>query len=179
MAPKTDDQELIRLILQEHSLSQTKTVLRFVGRDKQRFATLLRCACAKDKTLAQRASWALGHCMVTSGKWLHPHFPLILKTLSQPATHPAVYRNLLRLLQNYPVPDASQAPLFDRCLHLLHKATEPVAIRVFAMSTAANLASAYPELKRELAVMLKELMSHPQSAGMISRAKKVLWQIAS
>lgn len=179
MAPKKDDQELLRLITQEHSLSQTKTVLRFVGRDKQRFSHLLRSACAKDKTLAQRASWALGYCEVLSEKWLHPHFTLILKTLSRPPVHPAVHRNLLRLLQNYPVPEAAQAQLFDLCLQLLRSPSEPVAIRVFAMSTAANLASAYPELKQELTLLLKELMTHPQSAGMISRAKKVMRQIAS
>lgn len=172
-------EDLLQLILQEHSLKNTKRVLRSVGNDKKKFAVLLKAVCGRDMELAQRAAWALGHCEVGRDLWLHPHFTLILGTLSKPAIHPAVYRNLLRLLQDYPVPEKYKAPVFDICIRLLRNEAEPVAIRVFAMSTAANIAADYKELKEELRLLLHELMLHPQSAGIISRAKKVSRQIAS
>lgn len=179
MRTRVERNELFQLVLREHSLSNTKKVVRFVGSDRKKFAALLSATCGNNLELAQRAAWALGHCEVRTQLLLHPHFEDIVDTLSKPASHPSVFRNILRLLQDYPVPENYKAPLFDICMHLLRTETEPVAVRVFAMSTAANIASDYKELKQELVLILRELMLHPQSAGLISRAKKVMRQIAS
>ena len=53
---------------------------------------------------------------------------------------------------------------------------EPIAVKVFAMTVAANICKHEPELKNELQLVIEDQLENA-SAGFRARAKKVFKQL--
>ena len=87
--------------------------------------------------------------------------------------HVAVRRNVVRMLQFVEIPKRYRGRIFDACYNLVADPAQPVAVRCFSMSVAANIAKDNPELMDELRLVV---MEHPQviTAGLRSRMRRVL-----
>lgn len=158
----------------EHSKSVTIAIVNYIGSDKVRFKTLLDVFLKGDYRLTQRAAWPLSYACIAEPSLVKPHVGKLIGKLQEPGNHPAIARNILRLFQEVEIPEKHQAALIDECLRIITNPSRPVAVVAFAITTAAKLCRPFPELSRELRMVLGELSSQPHTAAIRVRIKKAL-----
>lgn len=159
--------------LAEHSKRQTTKIVDWVGDDPERFAELMSLFLGDVYRITQRAGWPLSNCIKKHPELIKPYFAKLLKQLERDDVHVAVRRNVVRLLQFVEIPKRYQGKIFDACYNLLADPAQPVAVRCFSMTVAANIAEDQPELMDELRLVATK---HPQviTAGIRSRMRRVL-----
>ncbi len=160
-------------LLREHSARQTRRLTDYACAHPSALAELLHLFWYGAPREQQLAADVLGWVGERRPKWLVPHLPGLLAS-AQPGTaaHPAVRRSVARVLQFVAVPEEWQALAFDACLRLLASPTEPVAIRVYALSAAARLAGPYPELAAEVLTAVERALATSPSTALRSRAAR-------
>ena len=160
-------------ILAEHSKRQTQKIVDWVGDDTERFEELMRLFLGDVYRITQRAGWPLSNCVEKYPELIKPYFAKLLKQLERDDVHVAVRRNVVRLLQFVEIPKRYQGRIFDACYNLVADPAQPVAIRCFSMTVAANIARGQLELLDELRLVAA---TFPQAAtaGFRSRARRVL-----
>lgn len=140
-------------ILAEHSKRQTAKIVDWVGDDAKRFAELMRLFLGDEYRVTQRAGWPLSNCVEKHPELIKPFFSKLLKQLERDDVHIAVRRNVVRLLQFVEIPKRYEGRIFDACYALLDDPKEPVAVRAFSMTVAANIAQRSRELLDELKLL--------------------------
>lgn len=160
-------------LLEVHSKAQATKIADHVGDDPNRFAELMKQLLGPVYRLSQRAAWPVSYCIERHPELVKPYFNVLIKQLERDDAHVAVKRNVARLFQFVDIPKRYQGRVFDACYNLLADPAEPVAVRVFSMTVAANLAKNEPELLDELRLVATK---YPQAAtaGFRSRARRVL-----
>ena len=157
----------------EHSKRQTMAIVRYVGSDPKRFRELMTIFLGDEYRPTQRASWAVNYCVEHHPELVRPYLSKLIDLLEDREGHDAIRRNIARLLQFVNVPARHRGRVFDACYDLVDDPKQPVAVRVFAMSVAANIAKTEPALMNELRLMCNKYLP-TASAGFRSRARKVL-----
>ncbi len=160
-------------ILVEHSKRQMTRIVDWVGDDPKRFAELMRLFLGDVYRITQRAGYPVSNCVKKYPGLIQPYFPKLMKQVERDDVHVAVRRNVVRLLQFVEIPERYQAKIFDACYNLIADPAQPVAVRCFSISVAANIAKDKPELMDELRLVATE---HPQAAtaGIRARMRRVL-----
>ncbi|TXI71436.1 MAG: hypothetical protein E6Q41_00260 [Cyclobacteriaceae bacterium] len=158
-----------------HSKALTDKIVRYVGDDQTRFNKLMETFLSGPQRITQRAAWPLSYCVNDHPFLIGRHYPAVLKILMKPGVHDAVKRNIVRLLQFVAIPKRYQGRVIEACFKLMDP-KEAIAIRAFSMTVLANLATEYPDLKKELRLVIEEQLPYG-SAGYLSRAKKILGQL--
>lgn len=164
---------LLNELQKDHSKAQKDKIVKFVGNHTDRFAELVKVYLAGPYRITQRAAWPLSYCVAKNPSFVRPHLGKLLTYAAKPGVHDAVKRNTLRLLQFINVPTSLQGKTTDLCLAFLSNPKEPIAVRVFAMTVASNLALKNPELKNEIIPLIEDQLPYG-SAGFRSRGVKVL-----
>ena len=152
-----------------------RTTIEFVCSHKERFDQLIDCFYSGDFRLAHRATLIILKIAKMNPKWVNEQVGPLAASLqrTQPEWH---RRNLLRILQNYRIPEAQWGHVADECFHYLVSADQPVAIKVFSMTVLYNITKDVPDLARELRISIEE-QYNLGSAGFQARARKVLGQM--
>ncbi len=160
-------------LLEVHSKSQVDKICSYVGDDADKFADLMKHLLGPGYRLSQRAAWPVSYCIERNPDLVKPYFNLLIKQLERDDAHIAVRRNVARLLQFVEIPKRYAGRIFEACYKLVDDPNETVAVRVFAMTVAANIAKDSPDLLDELRLVATK---YPQSAtaGFRSRARRVL-----
>ena len=127
-------------ILAEHSKRQTKKITDWVGDDPEKFGELMVLFLGDVYRITQRSVWPLSNCVKKYPELIKPYFTKLPKQLERDDVHVAVRRNVVRLLQFVEIPKRYQGRIFDACYDLLADPTQPVAVRCFSMTMAANIA---------------------------------------
>lgn len=164
-------------LLERHGRETMQRIVRYVGNDPARFADLLYCALGQDRRLTECAVWPLGELLIVHPSHLRKNWSKILKLLTGQGHHPAVYRNMLRALQFADIPEKYTGKVLDCCFAFIGNEQAPVAVRANAITVAAKLCAPYPELTRELKLLLDELARYPLQAALrvrIRDAKRLL-----
>ena len=159
-------------LLEVHSREQALKIANYVGSDEKRFAELMKLFTGPVYRVSQRAAWPVSLCIERDPKLVGPYFPVLINQIERDDAHIAVRRNVLRLLQFVAIPKRYQGRIFDICYRLFADVSQPVAVRVFAMTVAANLANGDADLMNELQLVAE---SHPRSAtaGFRSRVRRI------
>ncbi len=163
-------------ILEMRSKKQKDKVAHYIGNDPKKFAQLVDIFLPGPYHVTQRAAWPVSYCIQKHPDLLPPHLKKMLTFAGKPGTPDAVKRNTMRLLQFVRVPKIHQGATADLCFKFLNNTTEPIAVRVFAMTVLANLAKEIPELKNELILIIEGQVPYA-SAGFLSRSGKVLKEL--
>ena len=160
-------------LLEEHSSKQTAKIVEYIDGDPQKFAELMRLFLGPVYRISQRAAWAVSNSIELHPDLVKPYYGKLFEQLEREDSHIAVKRNVVRLLQFVKIPKRYEGRVFDVCYNLLDDPTEPVAVRCFSMTVAANMAKDSPELLDELRLVATK---YPQAvtAGFRSRARRVL-----
>ena len=160
-------------LLAEHSKRQTMAVVRYIDADPERFAELMKLFLGDTYRLSQRAAWAVNYCAEHTQELVKPYFGKLVEQLERDDAHPAVRRNVARMLQFVDIPKRLDGRVFDACYNLVDDAEQPVAVRVFALTVAAKIAQNQPELLNELRLIAAKHAPHTTIAFRV-RAKRVL-----
>ena len=167
-------------LLREHSARQNRKLTDYACAHPHRLAELLQLFWYGTGREQQLAADVVGWAGQRQPKWLVPHLPgLLASAQPTPAQHPAVRRAVARVLQFVPVPEEWQALAFDTCMRMLTNPAEPVAIRAYALTAAARLASPYPELAAEVLAATETVLNTTNSAALRSRAARELPKLCS
>jgi hypothetical protein len=164
---------LRKTILAEHSKSQANKIIKWVGDDKDRFAELVHLFLNDEYRVVQRAAWPLSYIAIAHPQLVKPYIGKFVKLLSAKDKHPAVGRNILRIFQFIEIPPKYYGALVNVCFEFLIKSEYPIAFKAFAMKVLANITQKEPELKRELKLVVEEMMKEG-SPGIKARGRKVL-----
>ena len=159
-------------ILREHSKEQAVKMAEYIGADRDRFKELMELFLGEDYRISQRASWVVGHCFDKHPNLVQPWLPKMVEAMDE-ARHDAIRRNVVRILQEVDIPESLTGIVADRCFEYLNSPEIPVAIRVFSMTVLYRISIKWPELQRELALVIEEHMP-TGSAGFKSRGRKTL-----
>lgn len=169
--------DIKKALAAEHSKSQTAKIVRYIGDDSKRFADLMRVFLVGESDLSRRAAWAMSNIAIDHPELVKPYLGKLVQKLRQPGHHPAIARNILRILQDVDVPEKYQGDLIDECFKLIAGEIYPAAVRAFAITAAGRICKHYPELKNELLILLKHLHELPQLPAIRHRIKKALKEI--
>jgi hypothetical protein len=163
-------------VLKEHSKKQCNKIVKYIGNDPKKFSELVNVFLEGPYRVTQRIAWLLSYCVEENTTLIHPHLSRILKFTKRADTHDSVKRNVTRLLQFIDIPKKYHGTVVDLCFKLFADKKEPIAVRVFSMTTLANLAKKIPELKNELIPIIEDELPYG-SAGFVSRGRKVLKEL--
>src|ERR1044071_5095211 len=95
----------IRKTLQaEHSKKQTLAIAAFIGSNPAQLKVLMDIFTGDNYRLTQRAAWPLMYVCKQNPQLLHKWIPFMLRLLKKKNLHVAVKRNVLRVMQDLPIP---------------------------------------------------------------------------
>ena len=157
----------------EHSKKLTMRIVDYVGDDPHRFKELMAVFLSDEFRPVQRSSWAVNCCVERHPHLASPYLKQLISILYRDDVHSGAHRNILRMLQFVDVPSRYKARLFDICQRFLDDASQPVAVRVFALSAAARIAKGQEALMNELRVLADKHIPHTTVALKV-RARRVL-----
>ena len=93
--------------------------------------------------------------------------------MQEPEVPDAVKRNVVRILQFVGIPRGLQGVVANLCFALISSIDEPIAVRTFSMTVLANITQEEPGLKKELEIIVRNMLPYATPAFR-ARAKKVL-----
>ena len=160
-------------LLEVHSKAQAEKICNHVGDDPERFAELMRLMMGPVYRISQRAAWPVSYCIQRHPELIEPYWGKLAQQLEREDAHVSVRRNVARLLQFVEIPKRHRGRIFDACYNLLSDSEQPVAVRCFSMTVAANIAKDSPELMDELRLVATKY-PHLATAGFRSRSHRVL-----
>jgi hypothetical protein len=163
-------------MLEGQSKSAINQIIRHVGDDQKKFDGLMNIFFGNEPDLARRAGWAISYIACSHPALIKKHFPKIIALLKTPGLHPAMYRSVLRFLEEIRIPAAYNAVVFDLAVKFVLNATHTIAVRAFALTTAANVVKVHPELAGELRIIILHLQEE-SSAALRVRCRDVLKMI--
>ena len=155
----------------------TEAIVAYVGNDASRFRLLMEMVLGKDKQLSQRAAWPMSYIAEAHPKLTEPYVKDLLTRLSEHTHHPAVHRNIWRVFQQTTIEEKYISPLLDLSFACIQKESETVANRAFAITCATRICSPYPELRRELRILLQDVKEKPHAPAISVRLKYALKQL--
>src|SRR6201996_3439752 len=108
-----------QLLREEHSKKQTDRIVRYIGKDKTRFAVLIGLFFKGEYRITQRAAWPLSYCVRQHPELITPYFKPLLDNLARKDIHVAVIRNTLRLLQDVSIPKRYHGRVMNFCFDFI------------------------------------------------------------
>jgi hypothetical protein len=165
--------DLEKLLMEEHSKRQCDRIVKYIGKDKDRFATLMRLFFKGPYRMTQRASWPLSNIVLLYPGLIAPYFKPLLDNLDRKDLHAAVIRNTVRLLQEVDIPAKYHGRVMNRCFEYVAAVETPIAVKAFSLTILSNLSKVYPEIRTELKLLIDDQWEHATPAFR-SRARKIL-----
>src|SRR6201995_2388960 len=136
---------LEKLLREEHSKKQCDRIVEYIGKDKDRFAELMRLFFKGEYRVTQRAAWPMSYVVRLHPAMITPYFKPLLDNLDKEGIHVAVIRNTLRLLQDVEIPAKYQGRIMNRCFEYVAAPETPIAVKAFSLTVLQNLSKKYPD----------------------------------
>lgn len=163
-------------ILAEHSKTQTNKIIAWVGSSQKRFDELVNLFLNDEYRVTQRAGWPLSYIASAHPQLVKKHMQVLVETLHKEKIHNAVKRNIVRFLQEVPIPENLHGEVMDICFSFIADVNEAIAVKAFSLSILEKLAKIYPEINNELLVVIEERWDY-ETAAFHSRARKIIKKI--
>jgi hypothetical protein len=164
---------LRELLAAEHSKAQCDRIVKYIGRDKKRFAELMHLFLGDEYRITQRASWPLSYCVEAHPELIDPYFKPLLDNLAKKNVHGAVIRNTVRLLQDVEIPKRYQGRVMNICFDFIQSPETATAVRAFSFTVLQHLSRDYPDIRPELKLIIEEQWDR-LTPGVRARARRVL-----
>lgn len=160
-------------LLKEHSKKQCAAIVKYIGKNPERFAELMKCFFEGEYRVTQRAAWPMSYCAEKYPELIKPYYKKLLMNLTRPGLHDAIPRNTMRLLQYVEIPEKFHGQVMDLCFRYISSPAEAVAIKAFSISVLQNLAKRYPEIVNEIKLIIEERWNY-ETVAFKTRANKLL-----
>jgi hypothetical protein len=165
-------------LLEDKAQSRAKAILvaEYACTSKANFKQLMQCFLANNYRLSQRAAWAVCWAAKRNSLMIEPYLPQLVAQLTNSQVHAAVIRNSVRVLEDMTIPENLHGDLMNACFALVEAHDTPAAIKAFALTNLYNLTKFYPEICRELRLIIEERFEN-ETPAFRSRGKKILKQL--
>lgn len=140
------------------------------------FRELMHCFESGEYRLAQRAAYCVGIAADDRPELVEPYIGVLISQLKRTDVHDAIIRNSARILQDVTIPDEFHGELMDAAFALVANRQAAIAIRTFCLTILFNLSNSYPEIRKELRVLIEEAIDY-ETPAFVSRARKILKRI--
>jgi hypothetical protein len=160
-------------LLKSQSLPQCNRIVKYIGDREIRFGELVKLFLKGDYRLTQHAAWPLSYCVRNYPVLAKPYFKKFLDRLSDAKSHPAVKRNIIRLLQFVEIPKKYHGKLMNDCFQFISSPNEAIAVKAFSLTILKNMSTLYPEILPELKAIIEARWEF-ETPAFHSRAKKIL-----
>jgi len=165
------------VLMKEHSRAQRDVIVDYIGNSKSRYKALWQIIKNGDPPLPQRGAWALDETTL--------RYPELFDDILDEAVaflpgknHDAVHRAITKILGlRNNIPEKHQGILFSLAIDWMLSPAKPVAVKVHCMSIACTIALPIPELREELALVIKDQMEL-NTVGFSSRGNKILKKLS-
>lgn len=164
-------------ILKENSRANNELVKNWVGDGVGRLEQLMQLFLNDEYRVVQRAAGMISLIAEDHPVMIQDWLPQMIEKVNQANAPVAVKRNVVRLMQFVEIPAYIQGEAMNLCFRLLTDPKETVAVQCFSMTVLFNLSKTYPEISRELKMIIEGHMQHQVTAGFLARAKKILGQL--
>lgn len=162
-------------ILAEHSKAHTTLLTLRIVKDRKLVHELVQLFLNDDYRVVQRAARVMSNVAQQQPQLIHPYLAQIISRMGDAGIPVAVKRNVVRILQFIPIPAEQEETVMNFCFDFLADEKETVAVRAFSMTVLERITHRYPELRRELRLLIEDILQHREvTAGFRSRAKKTL-----
>ena len=165
--------DLRAAILKEHSKKQCSLIVKYIGDDKKRFAELMKLFFSGEYRVTQRAGWPMSYCIQNHPSLINPYYKKLLVFLKRKDVHPAVERNIMRLLEDVDIPKRYQGEIMNSCFEYISDPQAAVAVKAFSLGVLKNLIKIYPEILPEIKLIIEERWD-TETAAFRSRGKRFL-----
>ena len=165
--------DLRAAILKEHSKKQCSLIVKYIGDDKKRFAELMKLFFSGEYRVTQRAGWPMSYCVQNHPALINPYYKKLLAFLKRKDVHPAVERNIMRLLEDVDIPKRYQGVIMNSCFEYISDPQAAIAVKAFSLGVLRNLIKIYPEILPEIKLIIEERWDN-ETAAFRSRAKRFL-----
>jgi hypothetical protein len=165
--------KLRETILNEHSKANCLKIVKWVGRNQEKFDQLFSLFLGNEYRVVQRAAWPVSYCVQMYPVLIKKHFSRLLKNLEKPGLHDAVKRNTIRLLQYVAVPVKFHGQLMNICFQYISSPGEAAAVKAFSLTVLQNLTRQYPEIRNEIKLVIDERWNYETPAFKV-RARKLI-----
>lgn len=164
-------------LLSDRSKEQRNAIVDYIGTSPDRYKALWEIIKTEEPPLPQRAAWVLDESSVR-----HPHlFDHILDeavAFLPQEVHDAVPRAITKVLGlRTSIPEEHQGMLFSLAIDWMLSPTKPVALKVHCMTFACTIALPIPELREELAIVIKDQIEF-NTVAFSSRGRKILKRLS-
>lgn len=153
---------------------EPKSIAAAVADDPKLVSELVKLFLTDGYRISKRASNVFMTLAEKRPEVLAPHIKVLFRALRKPGASVAIRRNVVRLLQDVDVPKGIAGEVFSDCLERIVDPREAIATRAFAIRAAARIAESHAELRRELSLVLKEVLMQPTTPALRNRARKYL-----
>lgn len=148
-------------------------ITRYACASPEHFKQLMDCFLSNDYRVAQRAAWSVSWAARAKPQLIEPYIKNLVEQLTRTDVHNAVIRNSVRILEAISIPEAYHAGVMNACFAFIEKPGTPAAIKAFSLTTLYNLSAQYPDIKPELALIIKTLWD-TETPAFKSRGRKIL-----
>ncbi len=138
---------------------------------------LMSCVFGSDKKLSDRALWVMSHCSDLESDTIKPYYKQLILKLKDDNLSDAFKRNTLHLFLENEIPLKQQTFMLDVCYGYLQNSTEAIAVRALCIPIIFNLSKQYPELIKELTLVLQHILSQENPPALLAKARIILKQI--
>lgn len=165
--------DLHETLLQSHSVAMRDRVIRYVGNDPEKFGALARLFFSDDPVLSVRAGWPMGYIVEKYPALLSPWIKQVVTILENPAADEAALRHSVRMLQHAPIPKRYHGRIMNACFNFVADIQAAAAVKAFSLTVLHHLSEAYPDIRAELKMIIRERWEE-ESPAFRSRGKKIL-----
>ncbi len=148
------------------------SIARYIGNNSNLFAELIEILLGNNNQLALRASMVLGKCTDQYPDLIIPHLPELLDCLNKDVID-GVKRSIVRGIQEINIPEAHLGIATDILFKLISDYNQPIAIKVFTMTSLYHICVREPLLSQELKHIIEDQMSF-ESTGFKNRGAKTV-----
>jgi hypothetical protein len=158
----------------EQSRRNVDLITQWIDTDEDRFNALVAIILLNEEPVSRRAAWVFSHLVEKYPYLVNNHVVDLISSLRS-FSHTGLIRCVLRVfaLNNPTLPEELQGELVDVCFQWGSDLKIPVGVRVHCFDIIFNMSKIYSELKPELLEMVRHELRNSESAGMISRCKKL------
>jgi hypothetical protein len=120
-----------------------------------------------------RAAWMIDKIHEQHPALITPFLPTITQFVIKTTKH-GKKRHFLKLISLYPIAPENEALLLNFCFDVFTSSSETIAVKVHAMQILYTIALQEPEFAGELIEQIEHELEFHNSAGLSSRARKLL-----
>jgi hypothetical protein len=151
----------------------SKMLTEYIIANPQYYDELMQYAFDDGQPGSWRAAWLADKIHDRYPDLIVPFLPQMVDFL-QRSKNESKRRQFLKFLSESAIPEGQSGVLFDLCLNYLISASEPVAVRVFAMQVLYNISEQEPDLKPELIGIIEHELELHATPGILSRGRRLL-----